>query len=133
MDREATASRLQTLLAERFGWQLPIVKYAAEPRPAIVIDHDNHGDEYSGATTVIIFHVEGTRPDTQTAFKLYFRFALHELSGQCDEWSLALSGTRPGEDAAFRELFSPAEYSGYWNNHVGAECTVNGVTVPFRS
>lgn len=133
MDIRATAEQLQALIAERFGWQLPIVKYDAQPRPAVVIDHDNHGDMYSGATTVHILSVDGTRPDTGEHFRLYFRFAVHEWSGQCDAWSLDITGTRPGEDAAFRELFSPAEYSGYWNNHVSAECIVNGTAVPFRS
>jgi hypothetical protein len=117
------AEKLQALLAQQLGVTLPITEERGGP--GIVLTADSFGDIYSGSTYYATLSVD------HPPLRLQFRFSEHQLSGQCDEWSLEVKGAREEERAAFGEVFHPRQRGGHWNNHVDPTYTFNGAPASF--
>ena len=138
MDMKLFAERPQAFIRKHFEREVPVLDQRARgpeafAEPAIVLTRYGGGDMYSGATNTEEVRFALPRPDSGKSFSIYFAVTMHELSGQCDQWSLSLTGARPDEVAALRTIFFPAQYSGWWNNHVGPELVIDGVRQSFEA
>ncbi|HEY1546539.1 MAG TPA: hypothetical protein VGG28_01900 [Kofleriaceae bacterium] len=125
---EALAEKLQDLLRELLATSIPIVRNQHEPgaTAALRVNSGSYGDPYSGSWTSERISLDGCAP-----LKLVFTYSLHELSGQCDDWTLEISGAPEASRLRFAELFRPRQQTNYWNQNISPSFRFNGVDVGF--
>lgn len=127
---ETFAQRLQAMFAP----DIPIVAKREQARQPPFLLHLPYGsgDMYSGSTSNETIHLELMRPRTGL-LQVIFQYSLHELSGQCDDWSVTIAGAKEEERAPLRELFHPRQQTGHWNNHVEPRFEFNGAKSAYES
>lgn len=134
MDIDKIAQNLQAFVRERFAVEVPIVKASLPgPTATIVIDSAGYGDMYSGPVTMVLLALTMPPPETGAALSVRFSYALHEWSGQVDQWEVHVEGVTPADVVALSEVFSPTQNTNHWNNHVGPVLYVNGRAASFAS
>jgi hypothetical protein len=109
------AQALQALLAELFGVDAPIANELAAG-PCIVVQTSSYGDPGGGYTVIEQLELAG-----MAELRLTFRFAFHELTGQCDDWTLEVFGAPEPLHARIFELFHPSKQTAPWNPSVKPE------------
>src|SRR4051812_35828307 len=114
IDLMKIATGLQALLERELGQPVAVVdhRYGKEPfiGAAVVASLWAFGDIYSGG---------GCNETIRTAnlpVELQFDFAFHQESGQCDDWTLRVTGASPRLVEALRTLFASSQYTGHWRN-----------------
>jgi hypothetical protein len=127
---DALASRVQATFAP----ELPIVTCREEAKqpPFLLHVRWESGDIYSGVSDNHTLELQLMRPETEL-LRVCFQFSFHELSGQCDDWSLIVTGAKEAERAVFAELFLPRQYTGHWNNHIRPSFEFNGVESTYET
>jgi hypothetical protein len=125
---ETLAPKLQSLLAELFAMQLPIVGDQDEAGAAAMIRVHRYssGDMYSGYSMAERISLEGCAP-----LALSFTYSLHELSGQCDDWTLEISGAPDASRPRFAEAFHPRQQTSWWNQNISPSFRFDGTEVAF--
>lgn len=135
MDIQKIAHNLHAFVRERFNVEAPIVKgdLATAPPGTIAWDDAGYGDIYSGPVTAIYLALTMPKPDIGKPLSVRFAYALHQWSGQVDQWVVHLEGVSPADVKALAEVFSPTQNTDYWNNHVGPALYVDGVETSFNT
>jgi hypothetical protein len=132
------AEQLATLLRQRLAIASTVVVDGA-PGPdvrgsdAVVrVASDVGGGTYDGGTWNLSIAVDGALRTDGTPITVSFVMLEHEISGQCDGWTLELAGLGDDASAAAIELFHPRQRRGPWNDHVTPRLVVDGrVTKPW--
>jgi hypothetical protein len=124
---ETLAVKLQALLSELFAMQLPIVRGDDLGAAAVIrVRSGSYGDMYSGYSLSERISLEGCAP-----LSLSFTYSLHELSGQCDDWTLEISGAPEASRSRFAEVFHPRQQTNYWNQNISPVFRFDGADVAF--
>jgi len=112
---ETLAPKLHALLGELFQIYAPVVP-AAIAGPCIVTTSISSGDPKSGYTTYERIELLGV-----TSLQLTFRYAFHEISRQCDDWTLFVSGAPEATHEPIVDVFHPTQQTAPWNPTVKPE------------
>lgn len=125
---ELFAPKLQSLYGP-----VPVVTNpsAALNPPYLFCSSWSGGDPYSGTTSSVNLRLEVQRPETGL-LRIKFDYALHELSGQCDEWRVEVNGAVDSEREALWVLFHPRQQRHHWNEHISPAFKFNGAEVAYR-
>lgn len=123
---ESHAQRLQQMFAS--SSPIPLVHDPAQAKQPPFVLHATYeaGDIYSGVTSNEYIRLAVIRPVTGL-LKVDFQYSFHELSGQCDEWRVIVTGAKDSEREPLWELFHPRQQTQHWNNHVQPLFEFNGV------
>ena len=130
---ETYAKRLQELVRDHVGVDVPIVDQRAWPRPEapahaiIIAPGQGFGDMYSGGVDVEELRFELPRTDGGEPLRLTYSVGIHQLSGQCDLDRLVLENARPDEVESLRAIFMPRRKKPYGRDL--SELIVNGTRV----
>ena len=112
---ETLAPKLHALLGELFQIYAPVVP-ARTTGPCIVATSVSAGDAKSGYTTYERIELHGVE-----SLKLTFRYAFHEISRQCDDWSLDVIGAPEATHEPIVDVFHPSQQTAPWNPSVRPE------------
>jgi hypothetical protein len=112
---ETLAPRLHALLLDQFGVDAPIVVTEIDG-PCLVTTSSSSGDAGGGYTTYERIELRGV-----ATLQLTFRYAFHELTRECDDWTLDVTGAPEPTHLPIVEIFHPAQQTHPWNPSVRPE------------
>jgi hypothetical protein len=120
------AEKLQALVREYRGLEVPIFDHrqvGGEARKSTVVTEPAivwtgwspavRNASYGGETCTDELRFQMPQSASGAALSVYFEFAEHDLSGDCDQWKLDIRHATADEVEALRSIFSPAQHDRY--------------------
>ncbi len=128
---EAFSDHLRRFVKRKYGIEVPVVREDAGRACVIERNLGDSGDPWSGETEnseIELIHFND--PGGKAPVKIKLVYALHQLSGQMDNWDAAAAGIREEHIADLTEILSPFFYDDFAiGNYIYATVNVNGKDV----